>query len=567
MVVNLLQTDAIKREATIRRRKRHGIMQFQLHPFAIYLFISAAITLVASGIAWRRSAPGSFTLSYLLLSMTIWSGAFATRLLNISFEQKLFWFHVMYVGIITMPNIFLAFILKITSHERWFSRPYLFLFFIQPALSLLLLWTNQFHRLYYESITATEVSGMVMFDFVRGPWYFVNLTYSYAVVLLALGVMFYSALRLGPLFRSQYRLILIGSVIPWVGSIYSEINFDQFRGLDITPVTFGITGILFAFAVARSRFMDLVPVARSLLIENMSDGLLMLDTINRVVDFNPAMHRFLGGNPSTLLGRHISELLGDWLADSDSFLSESESQVEMLIPDEPPRYLDLRVTPLFNAYRNLSGRLIVFRDITDRKDVEKKLRIANRQLQSQLIEIGTLQSKLREQAIRDPLTNLFNRRYLEETLDRELARAAREKYSVSIVLIDIDHFKQVNDTYGHEAGDVMLKAIAQVLTSFGRRGDFACRYGGEEFVVAMPNLPIEVAYGRAETLRASLNSLQAPYNRYILTATFSMGIASSPANGETRESLLRSADKALYKVKQSGRDDIRSFDELESIGE
>ncbi len=567
MVVNLLQTDAIKREATIRRRKRRGIMQFQLHPFAIYLFISAAITLVASGIAWRRSAPGSFTLSYLLLSMTIWSGAFATRLLNISFEQKLFWFHVMYVGIITMPNIFLAFILKITSHERWFSRPYLFLFFIQPALSLLLLWTNQFHRLYYESITATEVSGMVMFDFVRGPWYFVNLTYSYAVVLLALGVMFYSALRLGPLFRSQYRLILIGSVIPWVGSIYSEINFDQFRGLDITPVTFGITGILFAFAVARSRFMDLVPVARSLLIENMSDGLLMLDTINRVVDFNPAMHRFLGGNPSTLLGRHISELLGDWLADSDSFLSESESQVEMLIPDEPPRYLDLRVTPLFNAYRNLSGRLIVFRDITDRKDVEKKLRIANRQLQSQLIEIGTLQSKLREQAIRDPLTNLFNRRYLEETLDRELARAAREKYSVSIVLIDIDHFKQVNDTYGHEAGDVMLKAIAQVLTSFGRRGDFACRYGGEEFVVAMPNLPIEVAYGRAETLRASLNSLQAPYNRYILTATFSMGIASSPANGETRESLLRSADKALYKVKQSGRDDIRSFDELESIGE
>ncbi|RIK31261.1 MAG: hypothetical protein DCC56_03485 [Anaerolineae bacterium] len=567
MVVNLLQTDAIKREATIRRRKRHGIMQFQLHPFAIYLFISAAITLVASGIAWRRSAPGSFTLSYLLLSMTIWSGAFATRLLNISFEQKLFWFHVMYVGIITMPNIFLAFILKITSHERWFSRPYLFLFFIQPALSLLLLWTNQFHRLYYESITATEVSGMVMFDFVRGPWYFVNLTYSYAVVLLALGVMFYSALRLGPLFRSQYRLILIGSVIPWVGSIYSEINFDQFRGLDITPVTFGITGILFAFAVARSRFMDLVPVARSLLIENMSDGLLMLDTINRVVDFNPAMHRFLGGNPSTLLGRHISELLGDWLADSDSFLSESESQVEMLIPDEPPRYLDLRVTPLFNAYRNLSGRLIVFRDITDRKDVEKKLRIANRQLQSQLIEIGTLQSKLREQAIRDPLTNLFNRRYLEETLDRELARAAREKYSVSIVLIDIDHFKQVNDTYGHEAGDVMLKAIAQVLTSFGRRGDFACRYGGEEFVVAMPNLPIEVAYGRAETLRASLNSLQAPYNRYILTATFSMGIASSPANGETRESLLRSADKALYKVKQSGRDNIRSYDDLASIGE
>ena len=539
----------------------------QIHPFAFFLLLSALITLTASVIAWRRSAPGSFTLGLLLLSMRVWSGAYAMRLFNIPVEQKIFWFQVMHVGILPLPNLFMAFILKITHNERWLVRRNLFLFAILPVISLLLLWTNNFHHLYYASMQAIEINGLIMIEFVRGLWYFVNTAYSYAIVILALGVMFLSALRLGALFRIQYRLVLIGSVIPWVGSIYNELNYEKWNGLDLTPVTFGISGILFAFAVVRARFMDLIPVARSMLIENMSDGVMMLDAKNRVADFNPAMKKYLGDETTPILGRHVSELLGDWLEQSDALMDESQSQIEMRIPNDPSRSLDLRVTPLFDAYRQLNGRLIVFRDITERKDVEKQLRHANRRLQSQLIEIGILQSQLREQAIRDPLTNLFNRRYLEETLDRELSRAAREKYSVCIMMLDIDHFKHVNDNYGHEAGDVMLKAIAGVLAGLSRRGDFACRYGGEEFVVVMTNISPEVAYARAESLRISLNSLRVSYGLHTLSATFSMGLASYPTNGETYESLLRAADKAMYAVKDGGRDHIRSFDDLEPIEE
>ncbi len=537
----------------------------QFHPYALYLFFSALITLSAAVIAWRRSAPGSFTLGLLLLSMTVWSGAYAMRLFHISIEQKILWFQVMYIGIIALPNLFMAFILKITHNERWLAHRNRFLLAIFPVLSLLLLWTNNFHHLFYESVQTREINGLILFEVVRGPWYYVNIAYTYAIVILALVVMLISALRLGALYRSQYRLILVGSMIPWVSSIYHEFNFTQMNGLNLTPFTFGISGVLFAFAVLRARFMDLIPVARSLLIENMSDGVLMLDAKNRVVDFNPAMKNHLGDASTSMLGRQVSELLGDWLEQSDPLVDESQSQTELRMPNDPSRYLDLRVTPLYDADRQLSGRLLVFRDITERKDVEKQLRNANRRLQSQLIEIGLLQSQLREQAIRDPLTNLFNRRYLEETLDRELARAAREKYSVCIIMIDIDHFKQVNDTYGHEAGDFMLKAIADVLSGLSRRGDFACRYGGEEFVVVMSNVSMQVAYERAETLRGSLNTLRVPYGPHTLTATFSMGIASYPANGATHESLLRAADKAMYAVKVAGRDHIRSFDDLEPI--
>jgi diguanylate cyclase (GGDEF)-like protein len=190
------------------------------------------------------------------------------------------------------------------------------------------------------------------------------------------------------------------------------------------------------------------------------------------------------------------------------------------------------------------------------------LRSVNNRLQSQLIEIGLLQSKLREQAIRDPLTNLFNRRYLEETLDHELARAAREGYPVGIIMVDLDHFKRVNDTYGHEAGDLVLKAIANVLSEESRRGDFACRYGGEEFVIVMPNIDKDVAYTRAEALHTTLNSLCVPYGHYVLTTTISMGVACYPMDDQTRQGILRAADQAMYGAKEAGRNHILLYDAI-----
>ena len=239
-----------------------------------------------------------------------------------------------------------------------------------------------------------------------------------------------------------------------------------------------------------------------------------------------------------------------------------ETRAELEVPGKPSRYLDLRVTPLYDKAQLLNGRLMVFRDITERKQDEKRLWYANERLQRQLIEIGLLQSKLREQAIRDPLTNLFNRRYLEETLDRELARAERESYPVCIIMIDLDHFKKINDTYGHDAGDEVLRALAKTLSEQSRRGDFACRYGGEEFVIVMPNITKHTAYERARKLRRRLNSLEIPYECHRLTTTISMGIASYPANGETRQALLRAADQAMYGAKRAGRDHILTYDQF-----
>ena len=546
-----------------RHIRNPAIMFIQIHPYVVFSVLSAIITLIASIAAWRRSAPGSLALSLLLLAMAIWSGGYATRWLDISIESKILWFRVMYVGVAAIPTLFLIFALGFSRNESWLTHRNLVLLSIQPVSFLVLQWTNPYHHLLYQSLNIIPDTGSGVMEITRGPLYLIHVLYSYSII--GVGVLFLSqgALRSGPLYRYQYRLILLASLLPWVGNAIKELNFSSYSHLDLAPLMFGMSGIIFALGVLRSHFMDLVPVARSHLIETMQDGVLVLDAQNRIVDINPAMEKFIKYRVSSYLGKNAYEVLQPWMEKTDLFLDETETRSELTVPLEPHRYLDVRVTPLYDRNQFLSGRLMVFREITEQKQVEKRLRLVNDKLQGQLIEIGLLQSKLREQAIRDPLTSLFNRRYLEETLERELSRATREIYPVCIIMIDIDHFKKINDTHGHEAGDLVLKAIADALSEHSRRGDFACRHGGEEFVVVMPNIHLETAYERAEHLRQILTLLSVPYGHYNLSVTISMGIACYPENGGTREAILRAADQAMYAAKEAGRDHILSYNQLQ----
>jgi diguanylate cyclase (GGDEF)-like protein len=537
-------------------------MHFDMHPFAILSTVSALISLLTWIVAWKRSVTGSLSLSLLLASLFLWSGLYSIQWMNISLGQKTFWFNAMYIATVAVPTLFLVFVIEFTGNAGWLTGHRLRLLSIHPIASLLLVWTNSYHHIFYFSITPLQENSLITLEFVRGPWYFANVAYSYMIITAALLLLGLGLARSGPMYRQQYGLIFLGSLIPCVSSLYSEYHFDQLHGVYLTPITFGLSGTIFVLAILRTHFLDLIPVARSYVIESMRDGIVVLDTHNRIVDINPAMESFLENKLSFYMGKNASEFFSSWASDPEFLGGEMESRVELRLPLDPSRYLDLRVTPLYDRNQSLNGRLMVFRDITERKQVEKRLRYVNDRLQSQLIEIGLLQSKLREQAIRDPLTNLFNRRYLEETLDRELARASREAYSVCLLMIDLDHFKRINDSHGHEAGDHVLRAHADTLSRECRRGDFACRHGGEEFVVVMPNISVDTAYERAEALHNILNSLKIPYGDCSLSVTISMGIACYPANGLTSDAILRAADQAMYAAKEAGRNHILSYDQF-----
>ncbi len=537
-------------------------MPVHLHLYSIYLLFSCLLTLVASFIAWQRKAPGSFTLSLLMLAMSIWSGCYALQWMVLSTQVSQLLPSITYIGVLAVPSLFLLYALQFSHHEYWLTPRILAALTIEPLITVLLLSTNKYHHWMFQSLHVIRGSNFNPIEIVHGPWYFINLLYSFALITIGFYALMLGMSHTSPLMRHQYRMVILASSIPWLANIYSEF-FSPAINTDLTPLMFGLAGVIFSYTVLRNRFMDLIPVARSRLIESMSDGILVLDLSHRIVDINPAMRNILQIESASFLGSHASDVLNPWMKNVDQLINGSETRTELKIQNNPSRYLDVRVTPLYDHYQRVSGCLLVFRDVTERKLVEKKLRYANERLQSQLIEIGTLQSKLRAQAIRDPLTNLFNRRYLDETLDRELARSAREGYPVCVIMMDIDHFKQVNDTYGHEAGDQILKSLAATITAQNRRGDFACRYGGEEFVIVMPNIAVQIACQRAEHLRNCLGSLHIPYGRYDLTTTLSVGVACYPSNGENRESVLRAADRALYGAKKAGRNQVVDYDQLE----
>src|SRR4029453_2126848 len=196
------------------------------------------------------------------------------------------------------------------------------------------------------------------------------------------------------------------------------------------------------------------------------------------------------------------------------------------------------------------------RELAERGRAEDELREANQRLQRQLAEIEGLQARLTEQAVRDSLTGLFNRRYLTETVERELFRCGREQRPLSVVMLDVDHFKSLNDAFGHDAGDRMRQTLGGLRGEQIRHEDVACRYGGEEFVVVLPGAPCETAVQRAEGWRAAIQDLRVPHEGTVLTVTISMGVAGFPTHATLGDDLLRSADIALYEAKRRGRNRV-----------
>ncbi len=184
------------------------------------------------------------------------------------------------------------------------------------------------------------------------------------------------------------------------------------------------------------------------------------------------------------------------------------------------------------------------------------LRRNEKALRVQLDEIRLLQSQLKDQVDRDPLTGLFNRRHLAATMDRELARCARDDEPISAIMIDIDHFKQINDTLGHPVGDEVLKAVAAVLSQSLRAGDIACRYGGEEFLLLLPGMPLETAKGRAQDMLQRIAELRLQVQGVAPVVHASAGVAEAPLNATNAASLIQQADAALYHAKAQGRNRV-----------
>ena len=215
--------------------------------------------------------------------------------------------------------------------------------------------------------------------------------------------------------------------------------------------------------------------------------------------------------------------------------------------------------PLSAQNENLGNLHISSNKIRDAKVVDEEQKFIEDIANSLALALGNLRlrEKLHTLSIRDALTGLFNRRYLDETLPREINRAERSHSELSVLLFDIDRFKKINDTFGHDAGDLVLSNLSAVVLASIRESDIACRYGGDEFIIILPDTSIETAEKRAETLRNNIAIMELDYKgEAIDKITTSIGLATYPQHGTKRDTLIKSADDAAYRAKKSGLNQV-----------
>ena len=298
---------------------------------------------------------------------------------------------------------------------------------------------------------------------------------------------------------------------------------------------------------------------------NVSDVIYSYGLDLKIINVSPSVENILGYTPEEVIGKTFPELnilspeyLDVGLSDTLKVFSGEtiRSAYEFVAKDGTRIYGEIFGSPLRSKDGEVIGVVSIARDITERKRAEEELKRAHEELQAHVTKIEKLQAELREQALRDPLTGLYNRRYLAEMLENELARVKREKKSMSVIVTDIDHFKNINDNYGHQIGDEFLRKIASLINNHTRKTDIACRYGGEEFLLVMPGTSVKSAAKRAEGLRLECTQIQVPYENKELSVTLSFGVASYPAHGQGAEEIVIKADKALYKSKRSGRNRV-----------
>ncbi|MBX0326389.1 sensor domain-containing diguanylate cyclase [Oscillochloris sp. ZM17-4] len=227
---------------------------------------------------------------------------------------------------------------------------------------------------------------------------------------------------------------------------------------------------------------------------------------------------------------------------------------------------DIRDVEVYSTSLKIQGQPHLFsiiHDVTERMRAEEDLHAANTQLQAQMEELRELHAQMRDLAMRDPLTQLYNRRYLHETMPREIARALREGYELSIIMIDIDYFKLVNDRYGHLAGDEALQEVSALILSSLRASDIACRYGGEEILCLLTDTPLPTAARRAEELRGAISAHPIIAACPEARVTVSIGVAAYHYSTGSMTDVIRAADQALYRAKADGRNCVR----IHSLGE
>ena len=502
-------------------------------------FLGMAMALALAVDAWQnRTGPGWRELTLFGVAVAWWCAAELVWVLAADPGVRLRIAELQYVGITAAPVFWFLVALSYAKDGHPLTGRRKGWLFLVPALMLALVLTNERHGLVWASmeITVSTLDARIRY----GPGFYVHAVWAYGLAMVAAWILV-TRFAASPLYRRQLAVVALGTGFFLVVSLLHITRLVSFP-LDPTPLAFAIVLASLGWAMRRHRLFELVPVARGIMVERLRDGVLVTNSEGKIVDANRAAGELLKPWREQLLGVRLRGLMPETLSDA------TEGQFELRMTGG--KILEFRFSSILSPDQTVQGRVVLVRDVTGERADQAELQAAQASLRTLNVELERL-------ARTDPLTGLANRRRLLEELDREWARSVRSGQPLSLLLLDLDHFKRVNDEHGHLVGDTVLESVGGILAALVRPQDLPARFGGEELAVLFTNTDLASATIASERLLEGIRSHQHADDAGVLFhVTTSGGLARRETWDQTPRDLLARADRALYEAKGAGRDRV-----------
>lgn len=497
------------------------------------LILSGTITLfLGMNASHGRDMPAATAFAVTMCAASIWAFGYAAEVVSNSLQYKIFWANIQYIGINILPLSWLAMILYYTGQPRWTVRSLPVLSLV-PLVATLVIWTDPYHHIFRGTPSLERVNqyfSVLNNDY--GLFYYAILM-PFIYFLFAISIILLVRFLRKSAYRRQGLILLISLLFPLLLDILYTLNISPIPNFNFAAISFSFSGLFVSWKVFSLRFLDITPLANDVVIRRMQFGVIAMDKWGRISDLNPAAEEITGISAAQYFGTPISEVLPIF---TPYLESDSDTQAEITIKqDGETHHYDLRVSLVSGMGNRIIGRVITLYDISEKMKLFQQVKVAS---------------------MTDSLTGVHNRRAFIERGDIEISRSLRYERQLSAIMIDIDNFKTINDEHGHSVGDNALVVISQLCRQQMRSSDIIARYGGDEFVILLPETSAKYALNLADRICQEVDGFKfSTESGTNCSLSVSLGIAELTGK-QTLRSLLHQADKALYKAKHAGKNQV-----------
>lgn len=353
-----------------------------MNPYTGALVGTAVVSATVGVFVWRRgNVSPNRVFPLLMFAMSWWSLAYGLEMASTDPAGMRFWLRIEYLGIAATPVLWLLFAAQYAGKAVWLTHRSVLSAFVVPLITVLLVASNDLHHFYYRSVTVDPSSGLPVLALTPGPAYWLHVGYSYLCLFGGLLLILSVWMRSAPFYRRQAGVMLIGASIPFAVNIVYLSGVRPFGHLDMTPFAFTVTGLMVAFGLLRYRLFDLMPLARNTLLENLEDGIAVVDEELRIVEMNPAAQKMFGFKGGAPIGRPIGTVVGDVPELTELAAAGETCNRQVILKQEPLCVLDVRFSPVHRGAGDFLGGMMVLRDVTQAQKAEEALRKGNERLE------------------------------------------------------------------------------------------------------------------------------------------------------------------------------------------